>query len=95
MTALASMLVAAMVAANPFAKPGLPAYLWNQPEPVGLPELLVTAAGETVASSAAFPKAGEARQEGSLSYHLRAGEHDLKLSDWNRYMDFFDRSLKK
>lgn len=48
-----------------------------------------------VASSAAFPKAGEARQEGSLSYHLRAGEHDLKLFDWNRYMDFFDRSLKK
>lgn len=39
---------------------------------------------------AAFPKENEACQDGRLSYHLRAGEHDLKLSDWNRYMDFFD-----
>ena len=38
-----------------------------------------------------FPKPGEARQEGTVSYHYRPGIHNLTLHDWNRYMDFADR----
>lgn len=35
-----------------------------------------------------FPEIGKAYQEGNISYHLRAGKHNLTLVDWNRYMDF-------
>lgn len=38
--------------------------------------------------SESFPAPGAALQEGSVSYHLRAGKHDLTLHDWNVYMDF-------
>ena len=38
-----------------------------------------------------FPNPGEARQDGTISYHLREGVHNLTLHDWNRYMDFADR----
>ena len=38
-----------------------------------------------------FPNPGEARQDGTVSYHLREGVHNLTLHDWNRYMDFADR----
>ena len=41
--------------------------------------------------SSGFPKPGEARQEGMVSYHFRPGIHNLTLHDWNRYMDFADR----
>jgi hypothetical protein len=41
--------------------------------------------------SSGFPKPGEARQEGTVSYHYRPGKHNLTLHDWNRYMDFADR----
>ena len=38
-----------------------------------------------------FPNPNEARQDGTVSYHLREGVHNLTLHDWNRYMDFADR----
>ena len=38
-----------------------------------------------------FPNPNEARQDGTVSYHLREGKHNLTLHDWNRYMDFADR----
>ena len=41
--------------------------------------------------SSGFPKPGEARQEGMVSYHFRPGIHNLTLHDWSRYMDFADR----
>ena len=41
--------------------------------------------------SSGFPKPGEARQEGMVSYHFRPGIHNLTLHDWNRYMDFADK----
>ena len=39
----------------------------------------------------AFPPADHPLQEGSISYHLRSGEHNLAPYDWDRYMDFADR----
>lgn len=39
----------------------------------------------------AFPAPGTALQEGCISYHLRAGEHDIADFDWKCYMDFADR----
>jgi len=45
----------------------------------------------------AFPGADKPLQEGSVSYHMRTGEHNLTPYDWDRYMDFADRHgwLKK
>ena len=38
-----------------------------------------------------FPPPDSPLQEGSVSYHLRTGKHNLTGYDWNRYMDFADR----
>ena len=37
-----------------------------------------------------FPSADKPLQEGSISYHMRTGEHNLTPYDWDRYMDFAD-----
>ena len=37
------------------------------------------------------PVDGLAYQEGSVSYHIRPGQHTLSSYDWHRYMDFADR----
>ena len=44
--------------------------------------------------SANLPAVGEARQEGGIGYHLRAGGHDLRKEDWLHYLDFSDRWLR-
>lgn len=38
-----------------------------------------------------FPPPDTPLQEGSVSYHLRTGIHNLTPYDWDRYMDFADR----
>ncbi|MFZ4715091.1 MAG: acetylxylan esterase [Bacteriovoracaceae bacterium] len=38
-----------------------------------------------------FPSPGVKLHEGQVAYHLRAGKHDLKLWDWNAFMDFADK----
>ena len=40
----------------------------------------------------AFPGADKPLQDGSISYHMRTGEHNLTPYDWDRYMDFADRN---
>jgi acetyl esterase/lipase len=40
-----------------------------------------------------FPRAGDAYQDGCISYHVRAGKHNLTPEDWTRYMDFADRVM--
>ena len=47
--------------------------------------------GKRGLASDGFPNPNEARQDGTVSYHLREGVHNLTLHDWNRYMDFADR----
>jgi len=44
--------------------------------------------GQKGLAPSAFPLPDAACSDGSLSYHLRRGGHDLNLHDWNRYMDF-------
>ena len=39
-----------------------------------------------------FPGADHPLQDGSISYHMRTGEHNLTPYDWDRYMDFADRN---
>ena len=41
--------------------------------------------------STSFPVPNDARQEGTVSYHLREGGHNLLEHDWKRYLDFADR----
>jgi hypothetical protein len=33
--------------------------------------------------------------KGDIGYHIRSGGHDVKLYDWQRYLDFADYHLKK
>ena len=42
-----------------------------------------------------FPQPGQWSHEGRVGYHLHNGPHELKPWDWNRFLDFADRHMKK
>ena len=41
-----------------------------------------------------MPPPDAALQEGTISYHIRTGEHDMGPIDWGHYLDFADRRMK-
>jgi hypothetical protein len=43
----------------------------------------------------AMPPLNTPVQSGQVAYHVRDGEHNLLLKDWNFFMDFADNVLKK
>ena len=42
-----------------------------------------------------FPQPGQWSHEGRVGYHLHDGPHELKPWDWNRFLDFADRHMKR
>jgi dienelactone hydrolase len=50
--------------------------------------------GLTGLGTATMPKLDAPVQEGTISYHVRTGKHDLTVYDWQRYMDFADGRMK-
>jgi hypothetical protein len=51
--------------------------------------------GSTGLKAGAFPKAETPLHDTSIGYHLRTGEHALTAYDWQQFMDFADKHLKK
>ncbi len=51
--------------------------------------------GQKTVTEQKFPQVGKTLHEGSVGYHVRAGEHDLKLVDWSNFMDFADRKWRQ
>ena len=39
-----------------------------------------------------LPESGDIFAEGRIGYHLRAGCHYLSREDWNRYMDYMEKT---
>ena len=50
--------------------------------------------GRTGLTSEEFPPVDQALHDGHIGYHVRAGQHDLLLSDWQFFMDFADEKLQ-
>ncbi|WAC19174.1 alpha/beta hydrolase-fold protein [Luteolibacter sp. SL250] len=46
--------------------------------------------GMKTTGTAEFPAIGTPLHTGQVGYHVRAGNHDLKLVDWQNFMDFAD-----
>jgi hypothetical protein len=54
-----------------------------------------TLLGKKGLDSEASPPIGTALLDGDVGYHVRAGGHSIEMFDWQRFMDFADRHLKK
>ena len=57
-------------------------------------KLLGTDAMGADASTAEQPSPDQPLNSGTIGYHLRTGNHDVKEYDWKQYLDFADRHLK-
>ncbi len=51
--------------------------------------------GKKGVEAAAFPPINYPLQKGSIGYHVRWGEHDLRAYDWEMYMNFADKHLSQ
>lgn len=51
--------------------------------------------GKKGLTSKASPPVGEAILDGDVGYHIREGGHSIEPFDWQRFMDFADRHLRK
>jgi hypothetical protein len=51
--------------------------------------------GQTGLAQSRMPPLDTPVHEGRIGYHVRSGSHNLTLYDWNRYMDFADKHLRK
>ncbi len=51
--------------------------------------------GLTGMTAMAQPAAEQPEQTGHIGYHLRTGKHDLTEYDWEQYMNFADKHLRK
>lgn len=49
---------------------------------------------EEIALEKQMPGVDQPVSSGMLGYHMRSGEHDVKLYDWEQYMDFADQHMK-
>lgn len=41
-----------------------------------------------------MPPIEQARQEGTIAYHIRSGRHEVMPYDWEQYVKFADKYLK-
>ena len=46
-------------------------------------------------SPPSFPAPGGDLGDGTIGYHLRDGRHDVLEWDWERYLDFADRHVRR
>ncbi len=51
--------------------------------------------GKKGLTSEKLPPLGEAILDGDVGYHVREGGHSVEMYDWQRFIDFADRHLKK
>ena len=51
--------------------------------------------GQEGLKSTEMPPANQPDNQGRIGYHLRNGGHDLTYFDWQQYLDFADRHLKR
>ena len=70
---------------------------WSDPQAEFLSGLAATPVYELLGKrglvAEKFPALGAALHEGFIGYHVRAGKHDLMLSDWQMYLDFADQRM--
>ncbi|MDX2270002.1 MAG: acetylxylan esterase [Bryobacter sp.] len=94
-----SHLLLALIAPRPLYVASASEDLWADPEgefaACVAVDPLYKLLGQTGLASPTMPKPNERNHAGSVAYHLRAGKHDITLWDWEGFLDFADRWLRR